>query len=524
MQPFLSEYTSLGEIGHGGFARVFKVRHNRLEYIRAIKVLNDAITDEESPKYKNFLRQCKILLSLGNGNHPNIVHIYKPDLKDNQAFVEMDFVDGIDIAHYLKENGFFLSISEIIRMVSEISSALAYCHEDIYKYCINPDKDKLQCDPIDGSKWLIDEDTKNRLINDYKVIHNDIHSGNIMRREDGSFILLDFGLAIKGDEVVNRGSRHENGALEYMPPEKWEDESIISEQSDIYSFGVVMFEYLTGRVPFVCEGTSESAKCKLYDNIKNTITLPSIAGLRKSNYEKKFPGKKYINDVPEWLEYAITKCLEKNPAKRFRNGKELKEFIESHKENDLLCNDEIVVALKNTIDNNLSAITALKDEIAVDKDTIENNHSTIAALKDEIAVDKTTIASLKNKIKKLNYRLKVYLLFVIPCTIFCMALYIVNTKSINGNKRDIDTIKVNQTSQINGLNEKIKMLEMTIEQKEEELVEYKKQVTTLSDSQNLQSESNAEELQAARNTISHMQRELDNVKKERDLLREKINQ
>ena len=196
---FLQEYTMLDELGKGGFATVYKVRHDKLGYIRAIRVLNETVVDASSPTYQKFLRECKVLLRLGNGSHPHIVHIYQPRLLDNKALVEMDYVDGQDILHYLKQNHNFVSAEEVIRMAFQISSALAYCHEDIYRFCMDKDLDKLQDDPLDGSKILLDKETRHRLINKYKVIHNDIHSGNIMRREDGNFVLLDFGLAINGE-------------------------------------------------------------------------------------------------------------------------------------------------------------------------------------------------------------------------------------------------------------------------------------------------------------------------------------
>ncbi len=362
---FLKEYTLLGELGKGGFAKVYKVRHNELGYIRAIRVLNEPITDERSRTYQKFLHECKVLLRLGNGSHRNIVHIYQPRLLDNHALVEMDYVDGQDITHYLKDNGNYLPIEEVMRMVEEMSNALAYCHEDIYQFCMDPDEDDLQNDPIDGSKWLIDEATKKRLIEKYKVIHNDIHSGNIMRRRDGSFVLLDFGLAIEGDEVVKSSSRHENGAPEYMPPEKWDNDTILTEQSDIYSFGVVMYEYLAGRVPFVCEGNSFNARTKLYDKIKNSTSLPSIVDLRKSFFEEKRKGESYKKDFPDWLETAILKCLEKDPDKRFRNGKELHDYITKHLQDEAITKEsfqslsEEIVSLKNERQHALAQIADL---------------------------------------------------------------------------------------------------------------------------------------------------------------------
>lgn len=379
---FLKEYTILGELGKGGFAKVYKVRHNELGYIRAIRVLNEPIADENSKTYQKFLHECKVLLRLGNGSHRNIVHIYQPRLLENHALVEMDYVDGQDITHYLKDNGNYLPIEEVMRMVEEMSNALAYCHEDIYQFCMDPDEDDLQNDPVDGSKWLIDEATKKRLIEKYKVIHNDIHSGNIMRRRDGSFVLLDFGLAIEGDEVVKSSSRHENGAPEYMPPEKWDNDTILTEQSDIYSFGVVMYEYLAGRVPFVCEGNSFNARKKLYEKIKNSASLPSIGDLRKSFFEEKHKSETYKKDYPEWLETAILKCLEKDPAKRFRNGKELHDYITKHIQGEAITKESI-----QSLSDENAALKEEKQQALIQVTDLTKKNMDLAALVSSMQYD-----------------------------------------------------------------------------------------------------------------------------------------
>ena len=330
---FLKEYTILAELGQGGFAKVYKVRHEVLGYIRAIRVLNEPVTDESSSTYQKFLRECKVLLRLGNGSHRNIVHIYQPRLLDNHALVEMDYVDGQDLTHYLKANASFVATDEVLRMVEQMSSALAYCHEDIYKFCMDREADNLQDDPMDGRRVLVDEPTRKRLIEKYKVIHNDIHSGNIMRREDGSFVLLDFGLAITGGDDVRNSSRHDNGAIEFKAPEKWDNDRVLTEQSDIYSFGVVMYEYLAGRVPFPFDKRATNrteAEFKLNKAHREETPSP-IFDLRKAYFEAKHPGQTYQKDYPEWLEAAIMRCLEKDPAKRFRNGKELHEFVMQHR-------------------------------------------------------------------------------------------------------------------------------------------------------------------------------------------------
>lgn len=360
---FLKEYTLLGELGTGGFAKVYKVRHNTLGYIRAVRVLTEPVTDENSRAYQKFLRECKVLLRLGNGNHRNIVHIYQPRLLENHALVEMDYVDGKDISHHLTENGRFLPIDEVLRMVEEISSALAYCHQDIYKFCMDPDEDQLECDPVDGSKWLIDESTKKRLVEKYKVIHNDIHSGNIMRREDGSCVLLDFGLAITGSDDVRNSSRHANGAVEFKAPEKWDDEGILTEQSDIYSFGVVMYEYLAGRVPFPYNKAYSQAEATFKLSKAHKEQKPSpISELRKAYFEAKYPGQTYEKDYPDWLEATIMRCLEKDPAQRFKDGKELHEHILSHlAEGTTKYMEEELKRLKKAYDESLQENQRLKE-------------------------------------------------------------------------------------------------------------------------------------------------------------------
>ena len=395
---FLEDYTLLDELGQGGYATVYKVRHNNLGYIRAIRVLNAIIAHGETDKtYQKFLEECRLLLRLGNGNHPNIVHIYQPLLKAQRAIVEMDFVDGKDLYHYLEEKHSFVEIKDVLRLLSDIGSALAYCHEDIYKFCMDKDEDSLQDDPEDGRKVLLDNKTKQRLINKYRVIHNDIHSGNIIRREDGSYVLLDFGLAIEGDSVV-RSSRRKNGAPEFKAPEKWENDSILTTQSDIYSFGVVLYEYLAGRVPFLFDKkNSNPVEAEYLLGKAHKEQQPaSIFELRKAAFEHAHPGEIYEKDYPEWLEVLIMKCLSKSTKDRFRNGKELYSFVLEYTNNEA---ETQIEDLRREIVSLQNKITSLEKATPIPSKEVDKLVTDLQEQLKDVLLSKS---SLEQKVKKIQ--------------------------------------------------------------------------------------------------------------------------
>lgn len=342
MEPLLGEYINLGELGQGSFAKVVLARHIDLGYVRALRVLKDLIVapngsndPKKSETYQNFLKECEKLLQLGNGCHPNIVRIYKPDLRQNKAFVEMDYVRGNNIHEFLEQNQNFVDYEEVIRLATQISSALAYCHEDIYRFRMDPDKDKLPEGCLVGS-IVNDAEKRKELIDTYKIIHNDIHSGNIMRREDGNYILLDFGLSIEGKEFAPSSTRSHGGALITRAPELWDEKTMPTEQSDIYSFGVVLYQFLAGQVPFPGDikklKENPEAQVELRKMHKETPP-PPIEAIRKEFYEKKYPGQTYKRDYPQWMENVIMKCLSKYSADRFKNGTELYETIMRQEDN-----------------------------------------------------------------------------------------------------------------------------------------------------------------------------------------------
>lgn len=323
----LGQYEMLANLGSGSNGTVYKVRHHEQGYIRAIKILNGYVEDKNSTKYESFIHEYRTLTLLGNCSHPNIVSVHKADLLENKAFYEMDFIDGTPLANYIAAKQ-FLPLEEVIKCCRDLLSAMKYCHVGVTEYLYDREEDNIPTDPKDGSKVLIDQATRERLISKYGIVHNDIHSSNIIRNKyDGRYILLDFGISMQGGTAVRESGLGE-GALAYSAPEKLLDKKV-TFRSDVYSIGVVLFEILAGRVPFPSKdanGNDYSAKY-MYD-FHSSSPVPSIFNLRKAAFESvNGQEKEYQKDYPDWLEKMIDKCLAKNPEDRFTNAEEINRFF-----------------------------------------------------------------------------------------------------------------------------------------------------------------------------------------------------
>lgn len=343
MKLFFERYIKLAHIGKGANAHVYKVRHAELGYVRAIKILNEYIESKGERTYQSFLKECKTLLAIGNGAHPNIIRIYGPDLIDNRAIVEMDYVQGMTLDSYIKDKG-FLDYEEVKTFIHDIVGALAYTHHDIYKFLMNPEEDDLQPDPIDGQKYVITPEKEAELVRKYGIAHNDLHSNNVMRRDyDGSFVLLDFGLAVQDGKCI-KSSRMADGNPEYQAPEKFDSETV-SPRSDVYSLGILMYEVLAGRVPFEIQLDSDGKISQRAVNIvlnqHQSATPPPILPFRKTAFEKHVPCAIYERDYPKWLDGIIMKCLSKKPEERYADAKELLDVINCHMSEEAISIHEI---------------------------------------------------------------------------------------------------------------------------------------------------------------------------------------
>jgi eukaryotic-like serine/threonine-protein kinase len=284
---------NLGALKTGGQGSVYKA--NRIgKIITAVKLLPTPIYSEtqHDKHFTDFQNEVQKLKKVNEKPNPNVVKILSSGITESGAFpfIEMEFIEGPDLEELLKPpHDPVFTIREVIKVAEHLANALAHCHS------------------VD-------------------VKHGDIKSNNVkFNIYTGNYVLLDFGLAIMSDEQRRTSLRHA-GAIEFMAPEQNEGKMLF--ETDIYSFGIVLFELLAGTVPFPLKDKGETAR-NLVRIAHMESPPPDLHSLRIANMPENWSEDKKEHErlVPKWLLSMIYKCVEKNPQKRFSNGAELHEYV-----------------------------------------------------------------------------------------------------------------------------------------------------------------------------------------------------
>ena len=280
---FLSDrYEILSKVGAGGMSDVYKAKDHILSRFVAIKVLKQEFSEDSSFVTK-FRAEAQSAAGL---EHPNIVNIYDVGSENGMYYIVMEYVEGITLKTYIEKKG-QLSFKESASIAIQVARGIESAHN------------------------------KN-------IIHRDIKPQNIIISTEGKVKVTDFGIAKATSS--NTISSDVMGSVHYASPEQARN-GFVDGRSDIYSLGIVMFEMVTGRVPFDGETTVAVA----LQHLQEEIARPS----------------KYAPDLPISFEKIILKCTQKTPDRRYQTIEELLADIRR----SLAHPDEDFVTIAPLVDN-----------------------------------------------------------------------------------------------------------------------------------------------------------------------------
>ncbi|TFF39307.1 serine/threonine protein kinase [Mucilaginibacter psychrotolerans] len=284
---------NLGALRSGGQGSVYKGRRTGLIY-SAVKLIPTPVYAEngDDKNYRNFQNEVAKLQKVNEIPNPNVVKILSFGIAESGSFpfIEMEYIDGPDLSELLQpphEKIFMLK--ELLKVADQLACALAHCHT-------------------------------------VGVKHGDIKSNNVKYNiHTGNYVLLDFGLAIMSEEQ-RRSSIRNAGAIEFMAPEQHEGKMLM--QTDVYSYGIILYELLTGQVPFPLLGNGETGRNNVMVS-HSEAPVPDAMKLRKANLPDAWNADRKAQEmqVPGWLLNIIDKCLQKSPESRYVDGNELHSAI-----------------------------------------------------------------------------------------------------------------------------------------------------------------------------------------------------
>jgi serine/threonine protein kinase len=284
---------NMGALRTGGQGSVYKGRRYG-PIITAVKLLPTPIHTEstDDKNFRNFQNEVEKLKKVNEEPNPNVVKILNSGITESGSFpfIEMEFIDGPDLEDLLKPpHEAIFTIKEIIKLADQLANALSHCHK-------------------------------------VSVKHGDIKSNNVkFNIHTGNYVLLDFGLSAMSDDQRRTSIRHA-GAIEFMAPEQ--NEGLMYFQTDVYSYGIILYELIAGQVPFPLRDNGETARNAVMLAHMETA-VPDVMELRKKNLPAGWTDQKKEHEmlVPAWLLQIVAKCLQKHTEDRFASGIELQDAL-----------------------------------------------------------------------------------------------------------------------------------------------------------------------------------------------------
>lgn len=292
-------------IGEGGMANVYLALDTILDRKVAVKVLRGDLAGDEK-FVRRFQREA---LSASSLSHPNIVEIYDVGEDDGNFYIVMEFIEGKTLKQLIKKRG-VLSLPETMDIMLQLLDALASAHDSY-------------------------------------IIHRDIKPQNIMIKESGLVKITDFGIAMALNNAQLTQTNSVMGSVHYLPPEQASGKGS-TIRSDIYSLGILMFEMLTGKMPFKGDSAVEIALKHMKE------PLPSVRDLNPV--------------VPQSVENIILKASAKNPKNRYRDVRQMAEDIKTSLDEERKDEQKIVFKYPETDFSDTKTVNVLKEEKKENKD------------------------------------------------------------------------------------------------------------------------------------------------------------
>ncbi|WP_066175106.1 Stk1 family PASTA domain-containing Ser/Thr kinase [Bacillus marinisedimentorum] len=266
-------YKLLEAIGGGGMANVYRAKDMILDRIVAVKVLRPEYSNDEE-FIKRFRREAQSATSLV---HNHVVSIFDVGEEDDIYFIVMEYVEGMTLKKYIQQNG-PLPIDEALSIMKQVCSAVDHAHHN-------------------------------------HIVHRDIKPQNILIDDEGTIKITDFGIAMALSATAITQTNSVLGSVHYLSPEQARG-GLATNKSDIYSLGIVMFELLTGRLPF----SGESAVSIALKHLQTET--PSV--------------RRWNPDIPQSVENIILKATAKDPFHRYRSIDEMEQDLETALDADRL--------------------------------------------------------------------------------------------------------------------------------------------------------------------------------------------
>ena len=324
-QKINNRYEIIKSIGEGGMANVYLANDKILDRKVAVKVLRGDLSSDDK-FIRRFQREA---LSVSNLSHPNIVEVYDVGEEDGEYYIVMEYIEGKTLKQLLKKRE-SLTLTEVIDIMTQLTDGISHAHESY-------------------------------------IIHRDIKPQNIMIQDDGRIKITDFGIAMALNATQLTQTNSVMGSVHYLPPEQASGKGA-TVKSDIYSMGILMYELLTGTVPFKGDNAVEIALKHMKDKI------PSI--------------RKQDPSIPQSVENILLKATAKNPRNRYDTAKEMHEDLLNCLKEEHANDKKIVFEYpENDIDDNTPITPTTKPKKRVEKPKEEEINEDTEELITEIKND-----------------------------------------------------------------------------------------------------------------------------------------